>query len=66
MEIMQIGINTSTIHRIEAMLHACCRINLGLAPQIKHAAADRLKVISSSHLRSAPAMPEKIRAPLAL
>ena len=60
MEIMQVAINASTIHRIEAMLQACCRINLGLAPQIKHAAANGLKVISSLHLRSAPETPEKI------
>ena len=60
MEIMQVAMNASAIHRIEAMLHAYCGINLGLAPQTNHAIANGLKVISSSHLRSAPAMREKI------
>jgi hypothetical protein len=49
MEAMQIAMNASLIYRIEAMLLASCRINPGLAVQMKHAIADRLKVVSSSH-----------------
>ena len=60
MEVMQVAINASAIHRIEAVLPAGCRINLGSAAQNKHAVANGLKVVSSSHLQSSPDTPKEV------
>jgi hypothetical protein len=54
MEGMEAALNASAIYRIDAVLLAQCRINLGSAAQNKHAVTNGLKVISSSHLQSSP------------
>ena len=59
--IMQVAIDTSITYRVEDMPGASRWVNLALTPQVKHATGNVVKVISSSHLLSAPVMPKTLK-----